>query len=134
MQDVTSKYTLRDKGMYEEFGKRIVECLDAAVERNAIVFFPSYSFLDNVLSKLNLVGLGRKIFKEQKQMTKDEKERYVSEFKQQTRGGGKVLFAVVGGSFAEGLDLPGKALEILIVIGLPLGVPDITTTAVINHF
>jgi DNA excision repair protein ERCC-2 len=69
-------------------------------------------------------------------MTKEDKEKFVDNFKD--KGGfnekAKVLFAVTSGSFAEGLDLPDSMLELVMVVGLPLSVPDLFTNAVIKHF
>ena len=76
------------------------------------------------------------ILKEQKFMTKEQKEDIVEKFKES--GGfdskAKVLFAITSGSFAEGLDLPNNALELVGVFGLPLGVSDLFTQVVIRHF
>jgi len=67
-------------------------------------------------------------------MTKEQKENIVNDFKSGFNSKAKVLFAVTSGSFAEGLDLPSSALEMVLVVGLPLGVPDLFTNAVIRHY
>lgn len=133
--DVTSKYSQRTSDMYEKIATYISGSLNSANISNAIVFFPSYDFMEKILEKINVFGLNRKILKEKRFMTKDDKEKIVDEFKSKTFSSkSKVLFAVTSGSFAEGLDLPNKALEMVIVVGLPLGVPDLYTQALIRHF
>ena len=136
VDDVTTKYSSRSPTMYEKIGKKLQTSLVSAHGKNAIVFFPSYSLMEQILSTINLLDLERKVYKEQKNMTKEQKEQIVEDFKSPLgfSGKAKVLFAVTSGSFAEGLDLPSDALEMVIVVGLPLGVPDLTTTALINHF
>lgn len=135
IDDVTSKYSARSIDMYKKIGNHIENLLSGVFGRNAIIFFPGYDFMDKVVNNINLVGLHRKILKEQRYMTKEQKEKFVEDFK----GNGmdtkaKVLFAVTSGSFAEGLDLPNKALEMVVVVGLPLGVPDLFTNALIEHY
>ncbi len=133
--EVTTKFTARSPEMFILMGKRIERILNSAPDRNGIIFFPSYALMDMVVSKMNLLMLGRKIMKEQRFMTKEDKEKFVDDFK--GRGldmKSRVLFAVTSGSFAEGLDLPREALEIVVVVGLPLAVPDYFTQAVIRHF
>lgn len=133
--DVTSKYDQRTNDMYERIASYISGSLHSGNDSNAIVFFPSYDLMDKILTKINVFGLNRKILKEQRFMTKEDKEKIVDEFKSKSFSTkSKVLFAVTSGSFAEGLDLPNKALEMVIVVGLPLSVPDLYTQAVIRHF
>lgn len=136
VDDVTTKYSSRSPTMFEKIGTKLKTALHSAYGKNAIVFFPSYNLMEQVLSTINILDLERKIYKEQKHMTKEQKEDIVEDFRSPTGFStkSKVLFAVTSGSFAEGLDLPSEALEMVIVVGLPLGVPDLTTNALINHF
>ena len=47
---------------------------------------------------------------------------------------GAVLLAVAGGSFSEGIDLPGDLLKGVIIVGLPLAKPDLETQELINYY
>lgn len=135
--EVTSKYSARGSRMYQLMVDHITDILNSADDKNAIVFFPSYAFMEQITSLINITKLNRKILKEQKFMTKEDKEKFVDKFKENDdpfNPKSKVLFAITSGSFAEGLDLPGQALEMVLVVGLPLGVPDVTTQAIIRHF
>ncbi len=135
LDDVTSKYSARSPQMYKKIADHTQSLLITAQDKNAIIFFPSYDFMDKILANLPITILHRKILKEQRYMTKEDKEKYVDEFKKADfTGKSKVLFAITSGSFAEGLDLPNEALEMVVVVGLPLGVPDLYTNAVIAHF
>ena len=133
--EITTKFTARSPQMYKTIAEKIEIALKAGEGKNALIFFPSYSFMERVVSDISLARLDRKVLKEQKFMTKEEKEKFIDAFKNngfETRA--KVLFAVTSGSFAEGLDLPEDALEMVVVVGLPLAVPDVFTQAVIRHF
>lgn len=135
VDDVTSKYTSRSPQMFKAIADYLKEILVAGHGKNAIVFFPSYSLMDQITSHMRLTMLDRRVLKEQRAMTKDQKEKIVEEFKNAGyTGQARVLFAVTSGSFAEGLDLPRDALEMVVVVGLPLAVPDVVTQSVIGHF
>jgi DNA excision repair protein ERCC-2 len=45
-----------------------------------------------------------------------------------------VLLAVAGGSFGEGIDLPGDYLKCVVVVGLPLGRPNLETKHLIEYY
>lgn len=134
--DVTSKYSSRDNDMYKKIATHVENCLGSGSDKNAIVFFPSYDFMEKIVQNISVPKLKRKVLKEQRYMTKEQKEEYIDKFKEQ--GGfdskAKVLFAITSGSFSEGLDLPSTELEMVLIVGLPLSVPDILTESVIRHY
>jgi DNA excision repair protein ERCC-2 len=136
VDDVTSKYTQRTPEMFKKIAKHIKEIVRTVQDKNGIVFFPSYDFMEKILAHISITQLDRKILKEQKFMSKEEKEDIIREFKSHTtfNNKSKLLFAITSGSFAEGVDLPKEMLELVIVVGLPLGVPDLYTKSVINHY
>ncbi len=134
MDNVTSKYSSRSPTMFAKIADNVEGLLTSMYGKNAIIFFPSYDFMDRVLQNISIIKLERKVLKEKRYMTKDEKEKFVGDFKSSYSTKAKVLFAVTSGSFSEGLDLPNDALECVGIIGLPLSMPDIFTQAVIRHF
>jgi DNA excision repair protein ERCC-2 len=136
LEDVTTKYSARSSDMFKKISTHIENCLNGASDQNSIVFFPSYDLMDRIIENMNMSRLFRKVLREQRYMTKEEKEAFVDKFKSKGTfdDKAKVLFAVTSGSFAEGLDLPEDMLEMVIVVGLPLGVPDLYTNAVIRHY
>ena len=136
IDDVTTKFSARSIDMYKKIANHITRLLNTTEDKNSIVFFPSYDLMQQILNQINVVGLNKKVLREQRYMTKDEKERFVDDFKSNSGFSqkAKVLFAITSGSFAEGLDLPSDQLEMVIVVGLPLGVPDNTTNAIIGHY
>lgn len=134
LDNVTTKFTQRTNEMFEKIAENIKQILLSMENKNGIIFFPSYDLMDKILSKMNLLSLNRKILKEKRYMTKDEKEKYIEDFKSAYSMKAKVLFAVTSGSFSEGLDLPNEALELVVIVGLPLSMPDLFTQSVIRHF
>ena len=66
-------------------------------------------------------------------MSKEEKEEFLEDFKKGKEEGG-VLLGVMGGNFGEGVDLPGDLLQGVVIVGVPLGTPDLKTKEVIKYF
>ena len=50
------------------------------------------------------------------------------------KNSGAVLMGVASGSFGEGIDLPGDLLKCVVVVGLPLGKPDLETQTVVDYY
>ncbi len=92
----------------------------AAHPGNAMVFFPSYAYLSRVDALLAAEGVpGAAILREARGLTEEEKNALLGAFDKQD--GRTVLLAVLGGAFAEGVDLAGERLQNVIVVstGLP---------------
>ena len=66
-------------------------------------------------------------------MNKSEREEMIESFKQYKESGA-VLLGTVAGSFSEGIDLPGDLLKCVIVVGIPLGKPDLETEELIAYY
>ena len=127
----STKFTKRSMGMYQDIARECSSIVNT-VPGNSIIFFPSYQlkeaikvFFNNLCSKTT--------FEESKGIFKIEKEELLENFKK-SKDKGAVLLAVIGGSFSEGIDLPGDLLKAVIVVGLPLGKPDLESTELINYF
>ena len=95
----------------------------AAHGGNAIVFFPSYAYLEQVGALLEAAGLpDAALLREARGMREDEKNALLSAFEK--RGEKVALLAVLGGAFAEGIDLAGERLENVIIVSTGLPQPD----------
>lgn len=127
----TTKFTTRSPAMYQSIADTCVEVLDA-IPGNCAVFFPSYSILHEIKPFVE-TRTEKTIFTEHPSFTKEEREDVLDRF-QKYQKTGAVLLGVMGGSFSEGIDLPGDALRGVIVVGLPLGRPDLETKALIDHY
>ncbi len=87
---------------------------------NYLAFFSSYEFLHQVLEKLSplLIESGYQIINQQRNMTEQNRADFINTFRTENNVFG---FAVLGGVFSEGIDLPGDALTgtFIATLGLP---------------
>jgi DNA excision repair protein ERCC-2 len=129
--DTTTKFTRRNE---EEFEKIADWCakISNAIPGNVALFFPSYFLRDKVLKYFERKST-KTIFMEQQGMSKRERAKLLEDFKTYADIGA-VFLAVVGGSFGEGVDLPGKFLNGVVVVGIPLDTPDLETRALIDYY
>jgi len=127
----TTKFSERSEAQYKKIAEVCAE-LTNMIPGNMILFFPSYDIRDRV--NRHFATLCRKsTFTEQPNLNKDEKKELLERFKNY-KDSGAVLLAAVSGSFGEGIDLPGDYLNAVVVIGLPLSVPDFETKALIRYY
>lgn len=130
--DVTTKYTERNDEEYRRIADYIIRCTDN-IPGNTAVFFPSYYFRNIIYNKAIQRGIKKEILLEDQQSNKEEKNRLIKKFSSMSEQGA-VLFGVMGGSFSEGIDLPGKLLKAVIVVGIPLAKPDLETKSLIEYY
>ncbi len=126
----TTKYEARSPDQYKEIAKTLAD-ITLDVKGSVAVYFPSYYLRDEV-SKSFSVLTGKTVFFEQPDMTKQEKQEFLDNFVKY-KDSGAVLLAVISGSFAEGIDLPG-VLKMVIIVGLPLQKPDLETKSLIEYY
>ncbi|MBY0756811.1 ATP-dependent DNA helicase [Clostridium sardiniense] len=88
---------------------------------NSLIFFPSYDYLDMFIKNINKEFDGYKMLVQEREMNEEDKERFISEFRENNN---MVGFAVLGGIFSEGIDLPGDMLIGTVVVGV--GYPQIS--------
>lgn len=109
----------------EKSYKKIAACIAATVSAkvgNYMVFFPSYGYMEEVHKRFAAKYPKVKTLLQKKNMSPMEREAYLSEF--QDDGKLRIGFCVLGGSFSEGIDLPGKRLIGVVVVGV--GLPGIS--------
>ncbi len=111
VDDVTTRYGEVDDNI-ERIAKYIEDI--AKLGRNTIVFFPSYSIMNAVLNTVYV-----EVIQEERGMKQSELERRMTGF----RKSGGILFSVFGGRVSEGIDLPGRELEIVVIAGIPYPKP-----------
>jgi DNA excision repair protein ERCC-2 len=126
----TTKYASRSTEQYKEIGK-IVSDIVKEVPGNTIVFFPSFEMMQTIKEH---IGTGRKVLKQEREMTAPEKEKLIHNFKLLGQNFGGVLLAVSGGSIAEGVDFPGDGLRCAIVVGIPFAKVSIYSDALIKYY
>lgn len=90
---------------------------------NYICYFPSYDFMDKVIEEFSTKYPRVELTVQKRGMSLAEREQFLSAFKEDT-GVLRIGFCVLGGSFSEGVDLPGNRLIGSIVVGA--GIPGIS--------
>ncbi len=103
--------------------RKIATCIAATVSAKAgnyICYFPSYAFMESVLKAFSKKYPAVMTVVQKRGMTLAQREGFLSAFKDDT-GVLRVGFCVLGGSFSEGVDLPGSRLIGSIVVGV--GIP-----------
>ena len=85
---------------------------------NYLAFFSSYAYLQQVLDVMRTTAPDIPVREQSRQMNEAEREAFLAGFTEDTRCIG---FAVLGGAFSEGIDLPGKRLvgAFIATLGLP---------------
>lgn len=127
----TTRYKARSPRMYDEIAACCREILEA-VPGNVAIFFPSYAILDEIRRRIE-TGTPRTVLSEYASLTREERETVLEKFRSYS-GQGALLMGVMGGSFSEGVDLPGNELQTVVIVGLPLGRPDLETKALIEYY
>lgn len=105
--------------------KRICSLIAATVSAKAgnyMVYFPSYRYMEEVLRLFAERYPKVETVVQKREMTLGEKERFLEAFRPD--GKLRIGFCVLGGSFAEGVDLPGQRLIGCVIVGT--GMPGIS--------
>ncbi|MEK6905427.1 MAG: ATP-dependent DNA helicase, partial [Nanoarchaeota archaeon] len=127
--ETSTKFNLRGEAMYQKIA---ATCSEAAslIPGNIAFFFPSYQLRDKIAEYLRS---SKKLFFEKKEMSVEDKNVFLAEFKSHKAQGG-ILLGVSGANFAEGVDFPGDLLNGVVVVGLPLGKPDLYTKELVKYY
>ena len=105
--DVTSRYRMRGA---EQYGK-IASCIYNSVSRrhgNYMIFFPSYSFMEQVLEQYMALypeDEETSFAVQRPQMTEEERKDFLDRFEEVRDDKSLLGFCVLGGIFSEGIDL-----------------------------
>jgi DNA excision repair protein ERCC-2 len=128
--ETTTKYSMRSDAQFRRMARICADIVND-VPGSSALFFPSYKVRDMVnhyFSKL----CKKTTFLEKSNLTKQEKEDMLNNFKTYKKNGAALL-SVASGSFGEGIDLPG-VLKSVVVVGIPLPKPDLEAKALINYY
>ncbi|MDP2309320.1 MAG: helicase C-terminal domain-containing protein [Pseudomonadota bacterium] len=111
------KHRLRDRDKVADIVGRTL----AAVPGNAAVFVSSFEQLRDLVAAVSLPG--RELLVQTPAMDEGERARLLDRMRDPTAPRARVLVGVLGGLFAEGVDLPGEALRAVLVVGPALPPP-----------
>ncbi|MBQ4111425.1 MAG: ATP-dependent DNA helicase [Clostridia bacterium] len=115
---VSTRYEDRDKSC-----RKIMNYIAATISArrgNYMVYFPSYAYLEKVYALFRKKYPSVKAVVQKPGMTYAEREAFIASF---TPDSNELLvgFCVLGGSFSEGVDLPGRCLIGTVIVGV--GIP-----------
>lgn len=128
---VTTEYRQRGELMYRQIAEVCANIVNK-VPGNCAVFFPSYKLRDDIYQEFVYLCKKTTLLEEQ-ELSKDQKRELLDTFKNYSRSGA-VLLGAISGSFSEGIDLPGEFLKCVVIVGLPLSVPDLETEKLIEYY
>ncbi|MBP5288932.1 MAG: ATP-dependent DNA helicase [Clostridia bacterium] len=98
----------------------VIRAATRARPGNYMVFLPSFEYLDLVSQEYKRRYMDDQLLIQKRFMRREERTRFLETFRQ-TRAGVLLGFCVMGGVFAEGVDLKGESLvgEIVVGVGFP---------------
>lgn len=118
-RDVTSKYTRRGPEEYERIAQYIQKFV-AARQGNYLIFFPSYRFMDEVMTRMEPKE-NERFLVQSSDMREEEKEEFLQSFEKEDEVS-IIGCCVMGGIFSEGIDLKEDRLigAVIVGTGLPM--------------
>ncbi len=133
---IISGLSTRGEELPEDMARKYVEALEeliCRIDRNTAVFFSSYRVMEKICRQLVelLRNTNRIVFVEGEAMRGEEAKNIVKTMRTMGR---VVLLANMSGRFAEGVDLPGEALEAIILVGIPFERLTIRTTIYMDYY
>jgi DNA excision repair protein ERCC-2 len=133
-QDLTTRFedVQRDPGLIGRIEDRTVAVTNA-VGRNTVVFFPSFALKQRFIRDGVAGRMDHRIYDEERGMPTADLEGMLDDFRA-PKGEGSCLLAVVGGRVSEGLDFPGEALELAVVVGIPYPKPTAKQKAMRHYY
>lgn len=139
-----NRLTVIAQGYSTRFGERGAELWDriavtlartiAATKGNVAVFAPSYAVLRDVKAALDVQEPAKSAIVEEPGLSKADRDQVLADLAEAKKSKGAILYGVLGGSFAEGVDFKDNLLSVVAVVGLPLAPPDLEVEAMIGSF
>ena len=100
---------------------------------NYLVFCPSFSYLDRLAGEVSRLAPGLDTAVQGRRMDRRERQAFLDRFSEDNRRA-LVGFTVMGGVFAEGIDLVGRRLIGAIVVGVGLSQPTPENEAIRGYY
>lgn len=119
--DVSTRYTMRGKGMYQKIARYILRTIRAK-RGNYMIFFPSYRFLEDVYEFFQIELEAEDEIEcviQTQHMGEEAREIFLETFEEE-RDGSLAGFCVMGGIFSEGIDLTKDRLIGAVIVGTGL--------------
>ena len=123
---ITTKYENRSADEYRKIADKIKD-FKKHIPGNIAVFFPSFRVLENVSKYISDMD----VITQNEGMNSTATRALLRRF---SGAKGSALFAVMGGSLSEGVDYSNNIIKGIVIVGIPLSVPDLETKARISVF
>ena len=124
-RELTTKYDEFDIEEIKNYRKKLQNIFTKFTQRT-MVLFPSFRILEIITKEMK----GFDFLVEKRGMKAQEFQKLMKKF----NNGGGILMGVMGGRLSEGIDLPGKLLELLIIVGIPFPKPDIKQRTLSSYY
>ena len=127
--NVSIRYKNRDSSY-----QKVADYIKTFVENkigNYFVFLPSYEYLRNLMPYIDIGDA--LIFEQKTEMTDEEKEAFLDNFKPSPEVT-SVAFVVVGGAFGEGIDLVSDRLIGAVIVGIGLPRINFISDQIAKHY
>lgn len=133
--DVTTLYVKRGTRMHDRIAQDILD-IASEVPGNVAAFFPSYELLEEAHRRIRKGRQAKRILVERPEWTKAQRDGAVERLRvaRHEAAGGVLLLGVQGGSLSEGVDYEGNLLSAVVVVGLPLGPPNLEVEALKDYY
>ncbi|HEX3045117.1 MAG TPA: helicase C-terminal domain-containing protein, partial [Bacillota bacterium] len=101
--------------------EKLAQCITDFVTAhtgNYLIFFPSYQYLQVILPLIKPLLSGKaRVYTQSPSMSEAQKQEFLTRVTHTGSGKSNVGFAVLGGLFGEGVDLPGEKLIGALIVG-----------------
>ncbi len=116
VDNVSTKYKDREFTYFKVV--KYIEEFVASKDGNYLIFFPSFSYMENIYDLFKDRTMYGNIIIQDRVMGEGDREDFLNKF----NSDGVVGFAVMGGIFSEGIDLVGDKLigAVIVGVGLPM--------------
>lgn len=122
---------LKDDPSMNKRIERTIADLCNSVDKNTLVFFTSYNIMNRMRGYLES-HIDRKLYWEESGKAATQRNyNALTTFRSRRDG---VLFCVMGGKFAEGIDFPGEELCFAVIVGIPYPPPSPEQAAMTEMF
>ncbi|HOQ80751.1 MAG TPA: ATP-dependent DNA helicase, partial [Candidatus Cloacimonadota bacterium] len=129
---LTSEYKSRSEDTYQDIADLIISVC-AQKQGNYLIYYPSFAFMEQVMRKIDIKGKNMRIINQERLMSEEARKDFLSNFKADNPYA-LIGMAVLGGIFAEGIDLEGDKLIGSIIIGVGLSAMDLQKDLLKSYF
>ncbi|MDO5147430.1 MAG: ATP-dependent DNA helicase [Eubacteriales bacterium] len=121
--DVTSRYSQRNENQYQKIAQYLQDTLEEK-KGNYMVFFPSYQMLSETYERVMKTELPEtaELLLQETMMGEQDREDFLKKFTED-RKKPLLAFCVLGSIFSEGIDLTGRRLIGVMIVGT--GIPQV---------